>query len=340
MNTTAHVGLTARQLDRYSLAELIAATARDDAKALGFYREVSDAVAARTGQQPSAFHSFFLPAEYTERYTRDMTAAGVSGSNFLVGQATGFAGALRAASITARLPLRRATLAANASVVVAATQPTSTWLSEETASIGDAAMAFSSRAATPKVVATTAFLSKQLDLQAPGAAAFIEAQAAAALAQAIDKAFVSGTGSNGEPTGLLALSGTTSQSGASIDYSGVATLIGAAEGYAGTPHVLLGKDTAKLLRQRPKTTGGTPIFDGGTVDGLPTIVSRAVPDNAMVVLDPTLVTEVQFGALEVVVAPLASPSAFRTGAIGIRLIAMVDFLVDHAAAVAVAANIT
>jgi hypothetical protein len=269
-----------------------------------------------------------------------MTSTGSSGSQYLVSQSTTFASALFANSITSRLPLRRVALAGNAQLAVTTTAPTSTWLGDEASTIGDAAMGFSSRSATPKVIATTAFLSKQLDLQSPAAAAFVEQQLGLALAQAVDRAFVNGSGSNGEPAGLLTLAGSTSQSGSSLAYAGVATMIAAAEGYGGVPHVLLGKDTAKLLRQRGKVTGSGPIFDNGTVDGLPSVVSRSVPDDAMLVFDPALITYVTFGALEVVVSPLASPSAFRTGAIGVRLIAMVDWMVDHPSAVAKSTSIT
>lgn len=330
-------GLSTRQAERYSLAELIAATATGDQKTLGFYREVSDAIAAKTKQQAQSMRSYFLPAEYLQR---DMTAAVAADGGHIVGQSTTFAGALLASSITARLPLRRAVLTGNGQLAVVSTAATSTWLASEAAVIGDAAMEFAARSATPKAIATTMFVSKQLDLQAPGVAGFVEAQAGAKLAQDIDKGFVQGTGADGQPTGLTVLSGTTSQSGTSLDYTGVCTMIAAAEGYGGTPHVLLGKDAAKLLRQRPKVTGGAAIFDGGGVDALPTIVSRAVPDAAMLVFDPSLVTAVQFGAIEAVVSPLATPTAFRTGAIGIRLIAMVDYMVDHPAAVAKSTSIT
>jgi HK97 family phage major capsid protein len=225
-------------------------------------------------------------------------------------------------------------------LTVATTAATTTWLSDEYATIADAAMAFGQRAAAPKTVSTVGFISKQLDLTSPTAAGFIEQQFASALATAVDTAFVSGSGASGEPTGLLTLAGTTSQSGTSLAYSGVCAMLGAAEGWGGTPHVLMGKDTAKLLRQRAKVTSGDPIFANGSIDGLPTIVSRAMPDAGMLVLDPTLITDVRFGALEVVVTPLASATAFRTGAIGVRLMESVNWMTDFPAAAAKATSIT
>jgi HK97 family phage major capsid protein len=278
-----------------------------------------------------------IPDDYVQR---DMTAAGVSGSNYVVGTELSFASALYANSIVAKLPMRRASLTGNGLMAITTTTPTSTWLNAEDAVIADASMVFGQRSATPKNVATTCFVSKQMDLTAPAVIAYVEQMMAAKLAQDIDAAFVNGSGASGQPAGLLTIAGTTTQSGTTLAYSGVCTMIAAAEGYGGVPHVLLGKDTAKLLRQRAKVTSGTTIFDGGTIDGLPAIVSRAVPDDALLVFDPALITEVRFGPLEILASPLATPAAFARGAIGVRLIASVDFMVDNAAAVAKSTSIT
>ena len=51
-------------------------------------------------------------------------------------------------------------------------------------------------------------------------------------------------------------------------------------------------------------------------------------------------TEVRFGALEVVVTPLASASAFNRGAIGVRLMTSIDYMTDFAAAIAKSTSIT
>lgn len=330
--------LPKRQADRYSLGELIRAAAYDDKSVLPFYNEISEAIAAKTKQQPSTFRSFFVPNDVL---ARDMTAAGVSGSNYLVDtQVASFASALFSTSITARLPLRRAQLTGNGTIAAITTAPTVGWLAGEGVEAVDAGPVFGQRAMTPKTVATTQFVSRQLDLQSPGAISFVESQMGRALAQAVDVAFISGTGASGQPTGLLTLSGTTNQSGTSLDYSGVSTMIAAAEGYGGTPHALMGKDTAKLLRQRAKVSGGTPIYENGSVDGLPSIVSRAVPDAGLLIFDPTLIAEARWGTVEITISPLASPTAFKSGSIGVRLMLSLDWAVDHPAVVAKSTSIT
>lgn len=334
----AFAGLTKTQADRFSIGDLIQAAATDDAGRLSLYRSVTQRIERQTGRPVSTLNSFYLPGEYL---ARDLTAGSAAGGGYLTdSKVPVFGSALFATSITARLPMRRVPMQGNGSVAVVTTAPTTTWLSTEASDAADAAMAFGSRAATPKTVAATQFISRHLNLSAPGASALVEQQLGAGLSKAVDVAFINGSGASGQPTGLLGLAGTTNQSGTTLAYSGVCTMIAATEGYGGTPHVLMGKDTAKLLRQRARVTSGSPIFDGGTVDGLPAIVSRAVPDDAMIVLDPALVTEMQWGTIELVVTPLATPTAFRTGTIGVRALLSIDWSVDHAATVAKSTSIT
>ncbi|MCU0940206.1 MAG: phage major capsid protein [Burkholderiaceae bacterium] len=337
---TTHLGLTKREIERYSIIDLISAAARDDAGRLSFYSSISEAVAAKTGQQATTHRSYLIPSDVL---VRDLTAGGGgSAGGFLVAgtQASPFGAALFATSVTARLPLRRVPMVGNAAVAVATTAPTVTWLATEATETSDAAMAFGQRNAVPKTVSAVQFISRQLDLQAPSSAAFVEQQLGAAVAKAIDVAFVNGSGINGQPMGLLGLSGTTSQSGSSLNYAGVTAMIKASEGYGGQPWVLMGVDAARLLRQRAKVTSGDPIYGNGTVDGLSSIVSRALPDDSMIVLDPSTINELRWGAVEVTVTPLASPTAFKAGAIGVRVMASVDWTVDHPATVAKAVSIT
>ncbi|HMM85344.1 phage major capsid protein [Azohydromonas sp.] len=330
--------LTVRQASRYSLGELIRAAAHDDKSVLPFYREISEAIAAKTGQQPTTFRSFYIPNDVL---VRDMTASGSSGSNYLVGtQNAGFAGALFATSITARLPLRRAQLTGNGTIAAVTTAPTVAWLSDEATQAPDGAPVVGQRSMTPKTIATTQFVSKQFDLQSPGAISFVEQQMGAALAKAVDVAFISGGGSGGEPLGLLQVPNTVSQSGTTLAYSGVCTMIAAAEGYGGAPVAIMGVDVARLLRQRAKITSGEPIYSNGKLDGLDVFVSRAAPDDAMVLLDPTLIAEARWGTVEVTISPLASPTAFRYGGIGVRLMLSIDWAVDHPSTIAKSTSIT
>lgn len=332
------IDLTAKQVARYSITELVRAAAHEDHATLRFYDECSRAVAEKTGQQASALRSYFVPGDVLQR---DLQATAGSGAYLVDTQVMGFGSALYAAGLTTRLPLRRVAAKGNATVATMTAKPTTTWLAGETAELADAAPTFGTVGFTPKTCGTVAWLSRQLVTQSPDGLRFVEQQMAAAVAEARDVAFIQGSGASGQPTGLLTLSGTTSQSGTSLNYAAIAAMIKNAEGYGGgTPHVLMGVTVAELLRQRAKVSGSGPIFDGGSVDGLPTHVSRAVPDDAMLVFDPTLVTEVTWGAMEVAVTPLASPEVFRRGAVGVRIMMTLDYGVDRAASISKSVSIT
>ena len=331
------IDLTSKQAARYSIIELIRAAAHEDHAVLRFYDECSRAVAEKTGQQPSALRSYFVPGDVLQR---DLQATTGSGAYLVDTQVMGFGGALYAAGLTTKLPLRRVAAKGNATVATMTAKPTTTWLSGETAELADAAPTFGSVSFVPKTCGTVAWLSRQLVTQSPEGLRFVEAQMAAAVAEARDVAFIQGSGGSGEPVGLLTLGGTTSTSGTSLSYAGVAAMIKSASGYTGTPHVLMGVTTAELMRQRAKASGSGPIFEGGSVDGLPTHVSRAVPDNAMLIFDPSLVTEVTWGAMEIAVTPLASPEVFRRGAVGVRIMLSLDYGADHPASISKSTSVT
>lgn len=331
------IDLTSKQAARYSIIELIRAAAHEDHATLRFYAECSAAVAEKTGQQPTALRSYFVPGDVLQR---DLQATSGSGAYLVDAPVMGFGGALYAAGLTTKLPLRRVAAKGNATIATMTAKPTTTWLSGETAELADAAPTFGSVAFVPKTCGTVAWLSRQLITQSPDGLRFVEAQMAAAVAEARDVAFIQGTGLLGQPTGLLTLAGTTSQSGTSLNYAGIAAMIKNASGYSGTPHVLMGVTTAELMRQRAKVSGSGPIFENRSIDGLPTHESRAVPADAMLIFDPSLVTEVTWGAMEIAVTPLASPEVFRRGAVGVRIMMSIDYGVDRPASISKSTSIT
>lgn len=333
--------LTARQLDSYSLADLIAATARDDQGRLRFYREISDEVQERTGAVSTSPRAYFLPSNYV---VRDMTAAGVSGSNYLVGSpVVGFASGLFANSLIAALPLRLVPMQGNGTITASTATPTITWLSDENTAADDAAMAFGSRALAIKSVAITGTISHQLERSTNAAAsAFVEQQFGQRLAEAAGTALVDGTGASGQPLGLLRLAGTTSTSGTTLGASGLRDLLAAVEGYtAGSVRFVLGVTAAKLLRSREVATGAGLLLTGDNrIFGVPAIVSRCMPADALLVADFGRVSWATWGPIEAVVSPVSSPTAFRAGAVGVRLRWDMDFVADFPAIVGKSMSIT
>ena len=332
------LGLTAKECQRFSLAELIRAQVADDRKALQFYRTASDALTESIGKPTSTHRSYFVPADLM---VRTLTAGTPSAGGYAVETERRFAGELFAAGLHNRLGLRRLPAKGNIAMGTA-TDVAVQWQDTETTEVSHASPTFGLRVMEPRTVAAVVTMSKQFALAAGAeAVAFVEQQLARALAEAVDKAMCDGTGIDGQPIGLLRTGGTTSTSGTSIAYAGVCDLLAAAEGHdAGSVAFVMGTTAAKLLRQRAKTAGGNMVFEGGRVDGVPAYVSRAMPADALLVAPWSTVAMGVFSPLEVTVAPNASGSDFLAGRVAIRLMWSVDFAAAHPAAVGKSTSIT
>lgn len=326
--------LTPRERSRFTLGNLLRAHAVNDKSELAAFREVSDAYCAASGRMTSGFGSFMLPPESLARDLTPTTAP------YLIRVEQDFASALAAETITSKLPLRRLRPVGDVSVGVGTTVATA-WVADGSA-ISHNDPSFGVGALSPKTISAVVNFSHQLWRQiGEGGQGFVEAELARAMAAAIDTAFVQGSGSAGEPAGLLTISGTTSTSGTSIAYSNICDLLAASEAYdaSGTAFIL-GATTAKLLRQRAKASGSEMIFSNGAIDGVKTIVSAACPVDALVVAPFSRVAMAEWDGLEVVVTPLASKTAFGLGQVSVRMMKSVDFLAEKPATVGKGTSIT
>lgn len=334
----APLGMTSKERARFALGNLVAAHLDRDEAALAAFRDVSAAAAAQSAQPPRGFGSFVLPAESLSR--RDLTAASASGGGYLRGTETDFAGALFARSIAARLPMRQLRLQGDLSIGAGVAVSTA-WQSNEGAAISHSDPDYTTAAATPRTVGCVVNISRRLWQQLGDAGrAFVEVELARAMAAAIDRALLHGNGVE-EPLGLFVASGTTSASGTSITYDTVCSLLQASEGYAADGvHFILGTSAARILRGRAKTSGGTMVFESGTIDGVPTIVSKACDDAALVVAPFSRIIAASWSGLEVAITERADATAFRTGTVSIRLMQSLDFLIEKPALVGKAVSIT
>lgn len=339
---TAYAGLTRSQTDRFDIAELITAAATNDAGRLQFYRSISDKIEQQTGRALSTFASFYLPAEYL---VRDLQAASGSAGGYLAGTAVPLFGpALKSASLIDALPLRRVAVADNAQLPVSTATPTTTWLANETSQAADAGLTFGARSATPKSISSVAWISRHLDLLQPATVRWVAADLFNALDDAAAVALVSGSGSSGQPLGLLTTSGVQSVTGTSLGWSGIRDALAHVEGYSSAAEnivFVMGVSAAKILRSREVATGsGLVLGADGRIGGYKVLISRAMPTDALLLTDWSRVSMLAWGAIELVVTPFSSASAFQRGAIGVRLIQSLDFVVDHPAAVVRSTSVT
>lgn len=334
---STYLGMTPKEVRDYNLAEMIVAAAEMDEAALRKYRSYSQALQERAGYMPSTVSSFAIPSDVAKR---DLTASSATGGGYAVSTDLGFAQGLYSTLIGV-LPMRMRPSKGNAATATTNSVATQ-WLATESTQASNADPTFGQRATTPKTVTAVTFLSRQLSVSLdPANVAYITTQLGAGLGQAGSTALMNGSGASGEPTGLLQTAGTTSVSGTSLAYAGIRDMLAAAEGYTvGGLTFVAGVNAAKVLRSREKAAGSGMVLSDGMIDGVPVIVSRCLPTDALVLAPWPLVTMDTWGPLEITVTPFATPGAFQTGKIGIRLSWSVDFVADFPAVVAKATSIT
>lgn len=366
MPFASFIGLSPKELRAYSLVRgaldvakratakvSFAATPRErieEMHATGAPRsleeECSRAVAKQLGRDLMVGR-MLVPLEVL---ARDMTAAGVSGSNYLTATTfPSFIAALRAHMVTAKLGAQRlGPLQHNATLPKAATGAATTWLSDENTAITENQATIGQLAMTPKVVGALFDLSHQLVTQiSPISEAMLVGDLGAAIGAAVDAAALVGTGASGQPLGILATSGLGAFTGTSLDLAaltnaqtdvctGNAVVTGTALGYATTPAV------AALLKARQRFTGSDrALWEGtvhaGQVEGARAYSTTAMTAATMAFGDWSNLIIAEWGVLEIMLNPFAD---FTRGHYSLRALWTVDTGVRNGAGFSIATGIT
>jgi HK97 family phage major capsid protein len=168
---------------------------------------------------------------------------------------------------------------------------------------------------------------------------------AASVALAPDLAVLNGSGSAGQPTGIIGTSGVGSTTATTVDYGKVldfqsdiaaANVMPVAGGYVTTSAV------SKILmtKQRFSSTD-TPLWDGtmwdGRMAGFRAMSSEQIPSGHMIFGDWTKVVVGEWGVLEDNVNTFAN---FQAGIIGVRAMYTMDVGVRYAGAFSVSTSVT
>lgn len=347
------LGLSRRELERYSLARAILASAGGRLAAdAGFELEVSKAEAKARGiAEPMGAASFYVPDEVLRR---DMTAPGVSGSNYLIGTDTAPRGivaeTLRTMSVIGRLGIQvEDNMVGDVTIPAVTVAPVPTWLASDGVSTINAAQpTIVQRPATPHTVAALTTCSHQLLTTAPALAERLaKAEIGASLATGADEAFLQGSGVSGEPQGMVGATGVGSVTGTSIAYAGLlefqsdvlaANALRAPEsfGYVTTPTI------AKLLASRQRFTGtDSPLWQGqladGTVAGARAVATLSAPASTIVAGDFSTAIMLLWPGLLLAADPY---TGFRTGVVTLRAMLSLDFVLLRPAGFSVAESVT
>jgi HK97 family phage major capsid protein len=337
-----HLDLTEKERSRYSVSRLVNAMLTSNPRTVaGFELELADAIRQKAG--PNYFGHGGVPIPDDVLFARTLVTSSDSAGGYLRPvDVPVFHGALIETSWLERVPLQRWTgLVGDVRVPRHTSNVSATWLSSETSSSTPVTPVFDSVALTPKTVAVVIQRSRQSLLQAPQQDDQLLRDLGLSLGYAVSAACANGSGTNGEPVGLLSQIA-QDQPGASLSAGGVAAMIELVETAGGGDDLtaLVGPAAARVFRVRERATGNGFLLQGGRLLDVPAIITAAMPSDALIVGNFRHALLASWGALELVVTPFASGDAFRSGLVSIRAIMSLDIGLLHAQAFARSTSIT
>jgi len=337
------VGMSGKEIKRYSVARAINAMVTGDWKDAGLEREAHETllkrgvVAARGG--------VLVPYEVQKR---DMSTA-ANGGGYLVETVNGaasFIELLRNRTVVGELGATTLSgLKGNITIPKQTAAGTAYWLSNETTSATESNQTIGQLAMSPKTVGAYTEYSRQLMLQsAPAIDMLIMNDLARVLAIAVDLAALEGNGSSA-PVGIANTSGIGSVTGTSLAYEDILefqTDVAAANALAANCAYVTTPAVASLLAQRQKFSNtDTPLWEGGLIDGRVSgfrgVATNQVTAASMIFGDFAQVIIGEWGTLELAVNPVAG---FAAGIVGIRAFQTVDVGIRYAGAFSRATSIT
>ena len=204
------IGLTAEEKGKFSLVRALNAAMTGDWSKAGFERDVSLALAKRSGRETTGF---FMPSDITMQ--RDTTPG------YFVGEATqggnlvatelrvgSFIDLLRSKAIVTRLGATVISgLVGNLEIPRQTGASSTFWIAENGTPTASNAT-FDKVALKPKTIGALSPISRNLLLQSSmQVEAFVRNELAKSLALGIDLAALSGTGTNNQPTGIANMTG-------------------------------------------------------------------------------------------------------------------------------------
>lgn len=349
----AKIGMSKAEVKQFSLARAIKACADKDWKDAVFELDCVKEVARKMNKAPDP-QKFLVPFEVLQRPVevsrskRDLTVGTVGDGGYLVSTDNiGFIEILRNRSVAFNMGVRRLSgLNGNVTVPRQTGAATPIWLANEASTATESKQAFTQMALTPKTVAAYTEISRLLLLQgSPSVEGIVTDDLAAVVAIAADLSVLNGSGSAGQPTGIIGTAGIGSVTGTTLAYAGILefqtdvaanNVIPVAGGYVTTP-VVAGK---MMARSRFSNTD-TPLWVGniwdGQMAGFRGMSSNQMPVDSMLFGDWQEVVVGEWGVLEVEVNPYAN---FQAGIIGVRAMYSLDVGVRRPFAFSYASSIT
>lgn len=354
----AFIDMPKKDVQQYSLMRALRAAQNRDWTKAGLELEANREISKRLSKLPRSETAFFVPLDVMmrdrvgqQRQTRDMTAAGVSGSQYLIGtnlMPGSFIDLLRNTSVALRMGVQRMSgLVGNVTIPKMTAGNTAYWLADESTQITESQPTIGQLSLSPKNVAALTELSHQLMQQStPDAEQLVLDSIARDIALAVDVGILRGSGGSGQPTGIATTGSIGAFTGTSLAAAGLldaqadvaaANALNDGCGYVTTPAV------AALLMARPElpSTGTTRMWQGnmiqGSILGMPAMSSAQMSTATMLFGWWPSVILAEWGVLELMTNPY---SDFTRGLSAVRGWYTCDVGVRYAGAWSYSSSIT
>lgn len=345
----ANIGMSKKEVERFSVIRAINAMLKNDWSKAGLEREASEAFAEKakgSGLQRQAENSFFLPVEIQRR---DLTVGSATGGGNMVAtdlRPQDFIELLRARTLISQLGARSLTgLIGNADITKQTGAGTAYWLANEATAITESNQTVGLLQLRPKVLGAYTEISRLLLQQStPDADMFVMDDLTKVIAIAKDAAAIN-TGGSGAPVGILGTPGIGAVTGTTLGLAGILefqTDVASANALSTDCAYLTTPLVAALLAQRQRFSGtDTPLWEGnildGNVIGFRGASTTQMPAATMIFGDFSQVIFAEWGAVEIAANPYAN---FAAGITGIRAFYTCDVGVRTAGAFSAASSIT
>ena len=347
---TAEIGLTEKEARSFSFMRTINALANPgDRKAqaeAAFERECSDAFASKNGRSAQGF---FVPVEVQRRDLEVTTTNSSTGGKLVATDLVSFIEVLRNKMVVTGLGAQMLSgLVGSIAIPRQTAGATAYWVAESGAPT-ESQQTIDQVTMNPKTVGAFTDISRKLMLQSSiDVEAFVRNDLATVLALAIDLAAINGSGSNNQPTGILATSGIGSVAGGTngaaptlANMIDLETAVSVANADVGSLAYLTNAKVRGKLKQTFKnaTYGDVPVWgDGNMMNGYNAAVSNQVPSNLTKGTSSGVCSAVlfgnfadliigQWGALDLMVDPYTNSTS---GTVRVVALQDVDVAVRHA----------
>jgi HK97 family phage major capsid protein len=332
------IGMTQKELKKFSLVRAIHALAnptdRRAQEAAAFEFECSEAASAEFGR---AAQGIMLPTDVMRTWKRDLNSADEAdlfGEDY---RGADFIDVLRNASSVMQAGARTLNgLSGDVRIPKKTAAASAAWIASEGGAASESEMTVGNIAMTPKTLGAFTDVTRQLMIQSSmDVESLIRDDLATAIALAIDLAGLEGSGSSGQPTGILNTSGinsVTNFAAANPTFAEVVTLETAlAEDNAlmGNLAYILPAAMYGALKTTEKASGTAQfvVEPGGTINGHRAIVSNQGTAGNLYFGNFSDLLVGFFGGLDLVVDPY---TASTTGTVRVVALQSMDVAVRHA----------